>query len=462
LAAATITTVFLATGRVASPQTAAPRLAWDEAPVSGVTGFAVSVDGVRTDYGRTPLAADGSCACSIPMPFTSGRHLVTVSAYNASGETPSAQFVVGPTAVPGGPYTAFAGSALAVSAAASVDTIGTIKSYVWNFGDGTPNVSLAVPTASHTYSSAGTFTITVTVSDDFAATHSATTTATIAGATLPGTPASPNPANGATAVTTRPTLSWTASGATSYDVRFGATNPPPAAAVGQTASAYAPGQLTANTTFFWQIVARNASGSTTGPVWSFKTAPSSTSDIVIYAGDIPQSSLHGSWAFQSDATAAGGVLLTTADSGWSNASAPLAAPANYVDVTFSPAAGVPYTLWLRLRASNDSKRNDSTWVQFSDALVNGGAIYPIGSATGLAVNLATDGSGKSISGWGWTHGAYWLSQPATFVFTAATSHTLRIQVREDGVQFDQIVLSPRTYLNVAPGPARNDSTIVSK
>jgi hypothetical protein len=39
---------------------------------------------------------------------------------------------------------------------------------------------------------------------------------------------------------------------------------------------------------------------------------------------------------------------------------------------------------------------------------------------------------------------------------------MRIQVREDGVEFDQIVLSPSTYLNAAPGPVSGDSTIVPK
>jgi len=39
---------------------------------------------------------------------------------------------------------------------------------------------------------------------------------------------------------------------------------------------------------------------------------------------------------------------------------------------------------------------------------------------------------------------------------------MRIQVREDGVQLDQIVLSPSQYLSVAPGPAGHDSTIVPK
>ena len=39
---------------------------------------------------------------------------------------------------------------------------------------------------------------------------------------------------------------------------------------------------------------------------------------------------------------------------------------------------------------------------------------------------------------------------------------MRIQIREDGVQLDQIVLSPGTYLSSPPGPATNDTTIVPK
>jgi hypothetical protein len=39
---------------------------------------------------------------------------------------------------------------------------------------------------------------------------------------------------------------------------------------------------------------------------------------------------------------------------------------------------------------------------------------------------------------------------------------MRIQVREDGVQIDQIVLSPETYFTAAPGGPSNDATIVQK
>jgi len=97
-----------------------------------------------------------------------------------------------------------------------------------------------------------------------------------------------------------------------------------------------------------------------------------------------------------------------------------------------------------------------------DARVNGSSVYPLNTTNALLVNLTTDGTGSSLSGWGWINSAYWLSQPTTVTFAASGTHTLRVQVREDGVQFDQIVLSPTTYLNAPPGPTANDSTIVPK
>jgi len=82
----------------------------------------------------------------------------------------------------------------------------------------------------------------------------------------------------ASAVSTTPTLAWSASGATSYDVRFGSTTPPPF--VINTANAfYSPTTLTAGSTYYWQIVARNNSGLTAGPVWSFTTATAPVSGL---------------------------------------------------------------------------------------------------------------------------------------------------------------------------------------
>jgi regulation of enolase protein 1 (concanavalin A-like superfamily) len=190
--------------------------------------------------------------------------------------------------------------------------------------------------------------------------------------------------------------------------------------------------------------------------------PTSPPDVVIYASDVPAVNMHGAWSVASVAGAAANVVLMTPDSGVSNNANALSSPADYVDVAFNAQAGVPYTFWIRLRAAGNSKYADSLWVQFSDALAGGQAAYPLNSTSGLLVNLASDSTGASLQGWGWGHGAYWLQQPVTLTFAATGSHSMRLQIREDGAQFDQIVLSPSTYLTAPPGPAANDATIVPK
>ena len=183
------------------------------------------------------------------------------------------------------------------------------------------------------------------------------------------------------------------------------------------------------------------------------------SDIVIRASQV--TSVHGNWVLKSDPSAAGGQLLSSTDYSWSSTSTPQASPTDYFDVSFSATANTPYHVWFRLRAGADNKYNDSVWVQYSDATDSSGArVYPIGSTSGLDVNLERC-SGCGESGWGWQDGAYWLSQTTTVRFPTTGSHTLRVQTREDGVQIDQIVISPATYISTAPGSATNDTTIVS-
>jgi len=186
------------------------------------------------------------------------------------------------------------------------------------------------------------------------------------------------------------------------------------------------------------------------------------SNIVIYATDVAASARHGSWTTASSSSSPNGVKLVTPNNGSASTGSPLASPTDYVDVTFTAVAGTPYRLWLRLQALNNDKLNDSVWVQFSDAMAGGSSVYPLNSTSGLLVNLATDSTASSLSGWGWQNTAYWLSQATTLTFSTTGTHTMRIQVREDGVQLDQIVLSPTTYLNAAPGPPTSDSTIVPK
>src|SRR3989442_6125049 len=62
-------------------------------------------------------------------------------------------------------------------------------------------------------------------------------------------------------------------------------------------------------------------------------------------------------------------------------------------------------------------------------------------------------------GWGWTDNG-WCGLGANVFFKATGSHTIRVQVREDGLSIDQIVLSPIPYLATAPGKAIDDTTIL--
>src|SRR5678816_4508201 len=103
-------------------------------------------------------------------------------------------------------------------------------------------------------------------------------------------------------------------------------------------------------------------------------------------------------------------------------------------------------------------RNDSVWVQFSDAANSAGsAAYRIGTSDALMVNLEPC-SGCGVAGWGWADTGYWTGQSPYVMFGARGTHTIRVQTREDGAQVDQIVLSPATYLNAAPGSTYNDTT----
>ena len=184
------------------------------------------------------------------------------------------------------------------------------------------------------------------------------------------------------------------------------------------------------------------------------------SEIVLYASDA--ANLHGNWALAADASTAGGQLLNSADNGWASADTPMAAPGHYFEFTFSAPANTPFHIWLRLRAAGQSKYNDSVFAQFSDAITaQGSAVYRIGTANALFVNLQSC-NGCPLSGWGWIDGAYWLSQQTTVSFASAGTHTLRIQTREDGVQFDEVVLSPSTYLSSSPGQVMNDTSRILK
>lgn len=191
--------------------------------------------------------------------------------------------------------------------------------------------------------------------------------------------------------------------------------------------------------------------------------PSSASEVVIWASNVPSTSLRGSWIRESSASAAGQVALRNPDAGAGKITTALVSPTNYVDISFNAVAGTAYRLWLRGRAEGNYWGNDSVFVQFSGSMTapTGSAAYRIGTSSAMEVNLE-DCSGCGVSGWGWQDNGWGVGVLGPLVyFQTSGNQTLRIQTREDGFSFDQIVLSPSRYLLSAPGALMNDGVILA-
>ena len=173
------------------------------------------------------------------------------------------------------------------------------------------------------------------------------------------------------------------------------------------------------------------------------------------------SMVSGTWRLIADASAAAGISVGTPDAGAAELASALAAPLNYVELAFDAEAGRAYRLWIRGRAEKDSWGNDSAYVQFSGSLDSSDrAVARIGSTDAYAVNLE-DAANAGVSGWGWQDNGYGTGVLGPMIrFAASGLQTIRIQTREDGFRFDQIVLSSAAFLTAAPGALKNDSTIL--
>ncbi|MFQ5594919.1 MAG: M4 family metallopeptidase [Anaerolineae bacterium] len=96
------------------------------------------------------------------------------------------------------------------------------------------------------------------------------------GGNPPYVPGSPVPVDGATNAYPPSTLEWTSGDAdgdsVTYDIYLDTVNPPATLACSDVATPQcAPGSLALDTTYYWQVIADDGSGSSTGPVWSFST-----------------------------------------------------------------------------------------------------------------------------------------------------------------------------------------------
>jgi len=153
--------------------------------------------------------------------------------------------------------------------------------------------------------------------------------------------------------------------------------------------------------------------------------------------------------------------VSSNDAGWASPDQPPANPLDggYADFAFNVPQAGEYHLWIRMQAKGDTKWNDSVWVQFDQAWVDGVPSYRIHSQDGLLVNLENC-FGCGVQSWGWQDNSWWLNQSGIVTLPEGTNR-IRVLVREDGVEFDQIVLSPARFLAASPGELKNDRTFVT-
>jgi hypothetical protein len=183
-------------------------------------------------------------------------------------------------------------------------------------------------------------------------------------------------------------------------------------------------------------------------------------DIVLWAAEAP---IRTGWTISADAGAAGGQRLQNANSGAAKLLTALAAPTQYFEMSLNALAGRGYRLWIRGKAISNSGGNDSVHVQFDRSTdASGNPVARIGTTGSYAWNLE-DCSGCGLSGWGWQDNGWGIGVMGPLVYFDTTgTQRIRVQVREDGVGIDQIVLSAVRWVSAAPGPMKNDATILAK
>lgn len=169
-------------------------------PYDGLVGSPVNFDGSRSTDSDGAISSyawtfgDGGTATGattshvyLATGYYEARLTVTDNKGATATESVSisvnpAQSNLPPVARPGGPYSAAPGVAIAFNGSASNDPDGSLWSWDWDFGDGTAAAGINV---THAYTTPGTYTARLTVTDNVGSTASATAIATISGSNQP-------------------------------------------------------------------------------------------------------------------------------------------------------------------------------------------------------------------------------------------------------------------------------------
>ena len=185
-ASGTVDVTAVSAVTITSPAEGATLAAPVRVAASGTSGSEVWLTQVYLDGKKVAEVAGASIDTTLsPAP---GAHKITVQCYDRANNIFKSSVnvtVVNQPPVAKLSVTPLSGTApvtVTASTAASTDSDGTIASSSIDFGDGTV---LPGPSASHTYSTAGTKTITATVTDNLGATSSTSATVTVSAPNQP-------------------------------------------------------------------------------------------------------------------------------------------------------------------------------------------------------------------------------------------------------------------------------------
>jgi hypothetical protein len=178
-----------------------------------------------------------------------------------------------------------------------------------------------------------------------------------------------------------------------------------------------------------------------------KKSDGAAADIVVYASELPESALY-EFDFWKDPASPGGKLAGTPNGGGHLDPPPENDP--HVKFKIPVQAGVPYRCWIHMKVGPPKGESQANmfWVQFT------GAVDKAGKETlkpGTDSYLTAQGPTKL--GWAWVSCDGADSKPALIYFQASGEVTIRMQAGQEGVGFDQIVLSTARFLEKPPAEA---------
>jgi len=418
--------------------------------------YSTFLDGGGIDYGHG-IAVDASGAAYVTG-YTASTDFPTQTPYQAIFAGPATDVFV--TKIPGSASGTPPGLFAPLSPANGATGLTLSPTLTWGNSSGAASYEVHLGTSSSppvvtstansnyapaTLAPSTTYYWYVVAQNSSGSTSSSTWSFTTAAAVSPAAPALISPYNQATGVTVAPTLSWNAaSGATSYDVYFGASATPPFVA-NTTGTTYAPGALNPQTVYYWQIVARNGSATAASVTWSFTTSAPETGLYFVPVTPCRVMDTRGAAGQFGGPTMAGNTARSFIVP-QSNCGIPATALAYSLNVTVVPSGGLAYlTLW----PAGQTQPLVSTLNSFGGIVVANAAIVPAGTGGAVSVfvtnqtDVILDIDGYFASSAGPTSFAFYPATPCRVADTRGATGTFGGPALAGGQERDfPITVSP--------------------